>query len=308
MQGSQPVLNQPLRGAHVGLADLLALRYAPLPAERVSGTAQSARGGTRLSRHRGRGIDFSEVRGYAPGDDVRTIDWKVTARKGRPHTKVFREERERQTLLFVDQTQSMFFGSRVRLKSVAAAELAARLAWRAIAEQDRVGGLVVGNDTVVAHEPYRHMKPLARLLGDLARINGALARGRPVPGPAHMAQALLRLGRLARRNHRIYLISDFEPLAGHWRDALSALARQNEVVAIRICDPIEAELPPADVYTITDGADRWQFDAGEPRLRADYRARAADHAGAFTALCRDAGVPAWVLRTDQPLDAALTGL
>ncbi len=302
------MISQPLRGAHVGLADLLALRFAPLPAERVSGAAQSARGGTRLSRHRGRGIDFSEVRGYAPGDDVRTIDWKVTARKGRPHTKVFREERERQTLLFVDQTQSMFFGSRVRLKSVAAAELAARLAWRAIAEQDRVGGLVVGNDAIAAHEPYRQMKPLARLLGDLARLNSALARGRPMPDPEHMAQALLRLRRLARRNHRIYLISDFVPLASHWADAVLALAQQNEVVAIRVCDPIEAELPPADVYTITDGAGRWQFDAGEPRLRADYRARAADHASAFAALCRDAGVPARVLRTDQSIDDALSGL
>ncbi|MFM7118712.1 MAG: DUF58 domain-containing protein [Gammaproteobacteria bacterium] len=302
------MITQPLRGARVGLADLLALRFAPLPAERHAGTAQSARGGTRLSRHRGRGIDFSEVRGYAPGDDVRTIDWKVTARKGRPHTKVFREERERQTLLFIDQTQSMFFGSRVRLKSVAAAELATRIAWRAIAEQDRVGGLVVGNNTIAAHEPYRQMKPLARLLGDLARLNGALTRGDPVPDPAHMAHALLRLGRLARRHHRIYLISDFAPLGPHWADAMLALARQNEVVAIRVCDPLEAELPPADVYSITDGAARWRFDAAEPKLRADYRTRAANHASAFTALCRDAGVPGHVLSTDQTIDDALPGL
>jgi hypothetical protein len=135
------VTDQLLRGAYVELNDLLALRFRPLGESRLAATVVSARGGTRLSRQRGRGIDFSEVRLYQPGDDVRTIDWRVTARKNVPHTKVFREERERLTLIVVDQSQSMFFGSRVRLKSVAAAEFAGLAAWRAIRQNDRVGGV-----------------------------------------------------------------------------------------------------------------------------------------------------------------------
>jgi len=299
------VIDDILRGPYVDLSALLALRYRPLAESRLQGTVLSPRGGTRLSRQRGRGIDFSEVRPYYPGDDIRTIDWKVTARKARPHTKVFREERERLTLLFVDQTQSMFFGSQVRLKSVAAAEFAALAAWRAITQNDRVGGLVVGNDAVAIHKPYRNVKPLARFFGDLVRFNRTLVRGTPLPDRQHLDQALLKLRRLARRDHRIYLISDFAPLGDHWRDAFRALAQHNEVIAIRVFDPLERELPPADLYTITDGAERWQFDAGNLRLRERYRARFESHATEFAELCRQTSVQFGVLPTDSAVRTAV---
>ena len=106
--------------------------------------AVSVLNGRHASRLRGRGLNFEELRDYLPGDDIRTIDWRVTARKNKPHTKVFREERERPTLIVVDQTQNMFFGSRLRLKSVAAAEVAARIAWQNLNAGDRVGGIVIG--------------------------------------------------------------------------------------------------------------------------------------------------------------------
>jgi uncharacterized protein (DUF58 family) len=311
---------RPLAGARIDLAQLLALRFETLAESRLPGRVTSKQGGARLSRYRGRGLDFAEVRAYAPGDDVRTIDWKVTARKGRVHTKVFREERERVCMIFVDQTQSMFFGSRLRLKSVAAAEVAARLAWRALAEQDRVGGVVVGNDSLAVHPPYRVAKTLARYLGDVSRYNQRLARGAQHPGSAHIAAAIDRLCRLARRDQRIYLISDFQTLSSsapdsgpgwttdHWRRGLRTLARHNEVIAIRVCDALEAELPPADLYRITDGAARWQFDAGDPRLRQRYRDNANNHADAFARSCSDAGVRMAVLTTDASIGATLASL
>jgi uncharacterized protein (DUF58 family) len=297
-----------LRGPYVELRDLLALRHRPFGESRLPTGVLSPRGGARLSRQRGRGIDFAEVRPYQPGDDVRTIDWRVTARKARPHTKVFREERERLTLLLVDQSQSMFFGSRVRLKSVAAAEFAARTAWRAIGQHDRVGGLIIGNEAVATHRPYRSVKPLARFFGDLAHYNRALARGAPLPSRAHFEQALLRLRRLARRDHRIYLVSDFAPLGDHWRDALRALAQHNEVIAIRVYDPLERELPPADLYAITDGTARWQFDAGDQRLRERYRERFAAHEADFATLCAQTGVRFGLLPTDAPVRTAVGAL
>jgi uncharacterized protein (DUF58 family) len=293
-----------LRGPYVDLQDLLALRYRPLAEPVKAPTVVSARGGTRLSRQRGRGIDFSEVRPYQPGDDIRTIDWRVTARKNTPHTKVFREERERLTLVVVDQSQSMFFGSRIRLKSVAAAELAALIAWRAIRHNDRVGGLVIGNETLAIHKPYRNLKPLARFLGDLARLNGALRRGDPLPPRGHLQDALLRVRRLARSNHRIYFLSDFHPLGDHWRDAFRALSRHNEVIAVRVFDPLERELPPADRYTVTDGRSRWQFDAGSQRLRARYAARFDAHRDDFETLCRDTAVQAGSLSTEDDVQRA----
>jgi uncharacterized protein (DUF58 family) len=286
-----------LRGAYVELNDLLALRFRPLAEPRIAPTVVSARGGTRLSKQRGRGIDFSEVRLYQPGDDVRNIDWRVTARKNVPHTKVFREERERLTLVVVDQTQSMFFGSRERLKSVAAAELAAMTAWRAIRHNDRVGGIVIGNDALAIHRPYRNLKHLARLLGDVARFNRALEPGAAPPDRSHLTDALMRVRRLARSHYRIYFISDFEPMGEHWRDTFRALARHNEVVAIRVYDALEQELPPADQYTVTDGRQRWQFDAGDRRLRERYRRRYEHQLEQFQALCRNSRVAAASLAT-----------
>lgn len=286
-----------LRGAYVNLDDLLALRFRPLAEPRQSSSAVSAWGGTRLSKQRGRGIDFSEVRVYQPGDDVRTIDWRVTARKNRPHTKVFREERERLTLVVVDQTQSMFFGSRERLKSVAAAEYAALTAWRAIRHNDRVGGVIIGNDDLAIHRPYRNLKPLARFLGDLARANGSLQRGGPLADESHLEDALLRVRRLARAHYRIYCVSDFQHHQPRWRDAFRILARHNEVVAVRVHDPLERELPPADRYTVTDGRERWQFDAGDAQLRERFRQRFDAEQTAFEELCRDTRVATASLST-----------
>jgi uncharacterized protein (DUF58 family) len=302
------VIDPTLRGPYVELHDLLALRHQPFGPSRLPTGVLSPRGGTRLSRQRGRGSDFAEVRPYQPGDDVRAIDWRVTARTTRPHTKVFREERERLTLLLVDQTQSMFFGSRIRLKSVAAAEVAALTAWRAIGQHDRVGGLIIGNETVAIHRPYRNVKPLARFFGDLARYNQSLTRGAPLPQRGHFEQALLRLRRLARRDHRIYLISDFAPLGDHWREAFRALARHNDVIAIRVLDPLERELPRAAWYAITDGRTRWQFDAGDAQLRDAYRDRFAAHEADFAALCAQTGVRYGLLPTDAAIHPALGGL
>jgi uncharacterized protein (DUF58 family) len=300
-----PVTGQHLRGAYVELGDLLALRFRPLGEPRLAPAVVSARGGTRLSKQRGRGIDFSEVRPYQPGDDVRTIDWRVTARKNVVHTKVFREERERLTLVVVDQTQSMFFGSRERLKSVAAAEFAGLAAWRAIRQNDRVGGVIIGNDALAIHKPYRNIKPLARFLGDLARFNRALTPGSPAPGSAQMTEALWRVRRLARSRYRIYFVSDFQSMGEHWHETFRALARHNEVVAIRVYDPLERDLPPADRYTVTDGRERWQFDAGDRRFRERYRQR-FDRAGAeFEALCGNNRVLMASLSTSEDVQQAV---
>ena len=128
-----------LTGAYVELSDLLALRHRRAPSRQQASLRRGHQAGSRLSKLRGRGVDFSEVRLYQPGDDVRSIEWRVTARKNKPHTKVFREERERPTLVVIDQSQSLFFGSRNRLKSVAAAE-ARRQCRLAGARPQRPGG------------------------------------------------------------------------------------------------------------------------------------------------------------------------
>lgn len=283
------------------LTDLLAIRYRANIHRQPSPPVLASQGGNRLSRLRGRGIDFSEVRAYQPGDDVRTIDWRVTARKNKPHTKVFREERERLTLVVVDQTQSMFFGSQVRLKSVAAAEFAAIAAWQALTHNDRVGGMIIGNDQVAIHKPYRNVKAIARLLADLARFNQSLAPAAARADGRHLRDSLAGLRRLAHTNYRIYLISDFEPMGDHWRDTFRALARHNEVIAVRVYDPLEQELPPADRYTVTDGETRWQFHSGNRHLRQRYHDRFCAHEAEFKSICQGSRVRYRPLPTNEPV-------
>lgn len=287
-----------LSGAYVTLSDLTELRVR---AARIPSKAAAAPWhGERVAPVRGRGMDFDEVRPYQPGDDLRTIDWRVTARKGKPHTKVFREERERPTLVVVDQTRSMFFGSRRRLKSVLAAEIAAGTAWRALAAQDRVGGLVLGGDAVRVFKPLRREAAVLRVLAALVEANRTLSAD---PQPGKRADRPTSAGgdawwrlvppllRIAGVNHRIVIVSDFlgesatlpDPRGvapdahGTALDALAGIARHNEVELHFVHDPLERELPPAGRYHVTDGERRQAFDSGDAGLRASYRARFAAH-------------------------------
>ena len=271
----QPVLP----GAYVTLNQLLALRHKPTHNSAPGSKVVGNRAGQKLSKLKGRGVDFSEVRPYQPGDDIRSIDWRVTARKNKPHTKIFREERERPTLIVVDQTQHMFFGSKLRLKSVTAAEVATRIAWQNLAAGDRVGGIVVGNTEQVVHKPFRTTKSVARFLNSIITLNTTLSnQPPPSSGPGDLiatslTEGLIRLRRLCHNNYRVFVVSNFSYPVAFWQEHLHQVARHNEVVLVHITDPLDQELPAADHYTVTDGNERLQFYTGETTLRNRYRAR-----------------------------------
>jgi uncharacterized protein (DUF58 family) len=289
-----------LHGATVTVADLLALRGVPLPQQRSRRRSSGPHGGNRMSRHRGRGVDFAEVRLYQPGDDVRTIDWRVTARKAKPHTKVYREERERPTLLVVDQSHSMLFGSRVRLKSVAAAECAALLAWHALDNGDRVGGVIFDDTGEHAFKPYRNARAVVRFLSQLQRSNAALVAASGENRPARSLRGLLEhLIHVAGNGYRIYLISDFSLFDADCELALKRLARHNGVVALRICDPLERELPPPETYAVTDGVTRYTLSTGDERARARYRDDFDAFTQRLTAACTRARTAFVSLETDE---------
>ena len=300
--------SQVIHGAYVDLAQLLALRHKrtaqpPGSTSRVVGN----RAGLKLSKIKGRGVDFAEVRAYQPGDDIRTIDWRVTARKNKPHTKVFREERERPTLIATDQTQNMFFGSKVRLKSVAGAELAARIGWQNLAAGERVGGIVVGNNDQALHKPFRTTKAVARFLNDIALFNQRLARpedGSEGRRAAHsLDEGMLRLRRLTNTNYRIFVVSDFQGELATWQDHLHQLARHNQVILVHVYDPLEQHLPPANHYAVTDGVRRLQLFTGNRSLASHYEQSFKHHTDELMALCvHDAMQYIPVQTTDLYLD------
>jgi uncharacterized protein (DUF58 family) len=285
-----------LAGPYVTLNQLLALRHVPLTSMRRNVLAHSTRGGSRESRHRGRGVDFAEVRLYQPGDDIRSIDWRVTARRARPHTKVFREERERPALIIIDQSQGMFFGSVQRLKSVLAAEASALLAWHALEIGERVGGIVLANDHEHVFKPHRSNRAVVPLLGCVARCNAELNRDGDAE-PGRLLAALRHATRVARRGYRLFLISDVAEFDEAHRRLLVKLARFNELTLVLTIDPMERELPLANRYAITDGHERAVLFSGDQALRRRYRNHHEDHVEQIRGCARQAGIRLLILET-----------
>lgn len=206
--------------------------------------------GVLMSKFKGRGMEFDEFRHYQAGDDIRAIDWRVTARTGTPHTKLFREERERPVFVVVDLSDSMHFGSKLLLKSVQACHLAAALAWLAVARNDRIGA-VISTSRETAGEGHIELRPQARHHGVLNLIHhlveqqrAALATWQQHHNTAnHFHHALERLQHVAKPGSLIYLISDWlTPHESTWRSLL-ALQRHCQLQAFQVIDPLELALP-----------------------------------------------------------------
>lgn len=238
-----------------------------------------------LSAFRGRGMEFHEARLYQPGDDIRSIDWRVTARSGQTHTKVYREERERPVLLWVDLCNSMFFGTRNCFKSVLAARLSALLAWSAVLNGDRIGGLVFSEQD---HHEFRPRPGNAAVLHFIQKLAHHAAWDRQQPGNARneaSLQALLRLRKVTRPGSLVVLISDFRFLDDACRLQLAQLSRHNDLVLLFTNDPLEQELPPSGYYRLTDGTSELAIDSANPASRAQYQQRYCDHYQQLQSMC-----------------------
>lgn len=262
---------QPSRGAYAELSQLIELRH---PAQKLDlrqrRRALSLLAGSSKANFRGRGIDFEEVRAYQPGDDIRTIDWRVTARTGDAHTKLFREERERPVMVVVDQRSSMFFGSQYCCKSVLAAHFGALLAWSALGRGDRVGGLVFNEQEHREIRPRRSRRSVLSLLHNIQELNQALPMS-PLENSLPLRVLLSDLRRIARPGSAVFLVSDFSgALESSALEHLYQLSRHTEITAIHCSDKLETELPVRGNYTVTDGNQRARLFTGNPALRRRF--------------------------------------
>lgn len=292
-------VSSPASGAYAELEQLIGLRF---PAQKLQllhrNRALAALTGPNKSNARGRGIDFEEVRSYQAGDDIRSIDWRVTARTGDAHTKLFREERERPVLLVVDQRQGMFFGSSHCFKSVLACHIGALLAWAALSGGDKVGGLVFNEFDHREVRPRRSRRTVLALLSELCRYNGSLPLARQAAA-ADLNGTLAQLRRIARPGSSVFLVSDFAGIeAEGTREHLYRLARHCQLTAINCTDPLEAELPRAGHYAVTDGSDRTALNTADARLREDYRAAHRQQQQALATIMRPLGIPVLNAGTD----------
>lgn len=259
-------------GAYTNLKALLALRFEARgfsfhPRQLMRNPLH----GRYAARLRGRGLNFEELRQYQMGDDIRNIDWKVTNRMRKPFVRSYTEEKERASLLLVDQRTSMFFGSQRQMKSVTAAECAALIAWRMISEGDRVGGIVFGDEGLQEYKPHHLQSTLVAFLRGIEKTNQALSLSSPpATTPCQMAHALQEAGRLTTHDQLIVLITDLSGWSAQSYKTATGLAQHNDLVVLHVVDPLEAQLPTQGQMPVSDGVLQMELDASKPKLRADF--------------------------------------
>lgn len=290
---------------HIPLPELIRLQAQAhaltLPPARPVRTRQA---GQRKSRQKGRGMIFSEVRQYQPGDDIRSIDWRVTARRQTPHTKCYDEERERPVLLICDLGPTLFFASTGAYKQVRCAQAAAILAWLAFRAGDQTGGIVFNGQTLSVIRPVRHKHAVLQLLDALASQQYTPeAPPAPDSGPdnTYLDQALAEARRVAHTGNRIFILSDFLALSDDTPRLLGALARHNQVTALRVQDPLEQQLPARGRYAVATSSGPIWFDAGNPAFRRAWQERIQTHETRLNSCFHTAGADHATLGTgDDP--------
>ena len=262
----------PHTGVYADLDELIRLQFKVhgfsfLPRQPV----QSLLAGRRASRLRGRGLDFEEIRRYIPGDDIRTMDWRVTARTQKPHTRVYTEEKDRPVLLAVHQRLSMFFGSQVAMKSVTAAEVAAMGAWRALSVGDRVGALVFNDSDIREIPPHRSRQQVMQILETVVEMNHALRVDENIqPHPTMLNRVLEKVLHVAKHDYLVGIISDFSGSDEETRNVVTRLAVHNDVVAFFVYDRLEADLPVAGKLIVSQGDLQLEIDTGDAQLQRRF--------------------------------------
>lgn len=250
-------------------------------------------GGEYHSVFKGRGMEFAEVRQYQPGDEVRTIDWNVTARTGEPYVKRFTEERELTVMLLVDASASTRFGSTRQLKRELAAEIAALLAFSAITNNDKVGLVIFSDRIELALPPRKGTRHVLRVIREILN-HTPQGRGTDIP------LALDHLEKVVRRRCVAFLVSDF--LAPDLRRPLRVANRRHDLIAVALEDPREAALPDVGLIALEDpeSGETLIADTGDARLRAAFAARQQAARAERDRFLRSLDIDAVTVRTDQP--------
>ncbi|MGI9334292.1 MAG: DUF58 domain-containing protein [Gammaproteobacteria bacterium] len=300
-------------GIRIDLDDLIGLRLRA-QSLRLARTQRAQRplAGGHESRLRGRGMEFAESRAYLPGDDIRAMDWRVTARTGRAHTKVFQEERERPVVIVVDLGPGMYFGSRRVFKSVAAAQIAALVAWVSASRGDRVGGLVFAGPEHRELRPAGGRRGVLKLLRALIEMDG---RADPATGAAPasvsasgaaMAAAVLRARRIARPGSLSIVISDFygmDPETGHEAERhLKRLREHGDVRLAWVQDPLEMDAPPPGRYAVSDGERIASLDASARTVQIIYREYFETRRAELEQMCLRSRIPLTLISSaEEPM-------
>lgn len=276
----------------------LAAGFSFLPKQAV----QSILSGRHASKLRGRGLNFEELRHYRPGDDIRTLDWKVTNRTKKPHVRVYTEERERSVLLLVDQRISMFFGSQIKMKSVVAAEMAALSIWRTLAVGDRVGALVFNDTAIREIKPQRSRKTALQILHQITTMNHALnARQSTEQNSDQLNLALQEAERLCGHDYLVVIVSDMSGWNSETIKRIKRLTVHNDLIAPLIFDHLEKELPDHQQLVVSDGDVQIEVDARKHKLKQRFTEGFVSSVDVLQGELRKYGVPVIPIDTVAPV-------
>lgn len=285
-------------GVTVGLNALLEMRHRLAELQLFSAPGRrSPLVGLHHSKLRGRGVDFDQVRVYQAGDDVRNIDWRVTARTQEPHTKLFHEERERPVFLLVEQSPQLFFGSGLCFKSVLAAQVAALFGWAALAHNDRIGGLVFSDQEHHEIKPRRSKQSLLQLLNVLVRSNQQLGCSDGRAPRETFSLALRRAREVLRPGSLVVILCDERALNDTAEQQLSLLARHTDLILLPLNDPLDHALPSAGLLRFVEGEAELELDTQDEHLRNSYRELAEARRSRWQRLAQKLGVPLLPLST-----------
>ena len=280
------------KGAYADLATLLRLRFAAQDLRLfVKRPVKSLLNGAERTRFRGRGMDFEEVRLYQAGDDIRSIDWRVTARTQVPYTKLYREERERPVFILVDQRSPMFFGSQRCFKSVLAAHIGANLAWAALNNSDRVGGLIFGDHAQRDIKPRRSKHAVLELLHQIQEFNQQLRSPVTPPEQKSLTSLLTDTRRIAKPGCALFIISDFQDYNQQCEQNLFELARHTDITLIHVFDPLEKQLSSNTRLTVSDGQTRLQLPTNESAFQRAYQTDYSTRLDYLVNSCKRLAIP-----------------
>ena len=272
--------------------------------------ANSLLSGKNVSKLRGRGLNFEELRHYRPGDDIRSMDWKVTQRTGKPHIKVYTEEKERNVYLAIDQRMTMFFGSTHKMKSVIAAEVAALMAWRVVETGDRVGAVIYNDEEIKVIPAKRGRQHVVNLLAQIIKKNHQLKVHQNAEQNINSNRdfshsfnnMLYKLRMVAGHNALVILIGD-----GHgWNDqsteAIKQIRQHSEIIACHVYDPIELALPQMSQMVVSDGSQQIQFSSQNKTTQKKYQQEITKQLKTYADTAKKYRIPLLSINTTSAVD------
>lgn len=297
-------------GVELNLKELLYYKSHTVHWQAPSKSLWSQLNGSHTSRQKGRGMNFSEVRQYQAGDDIRSIDWRVTARTGKAHTKLFTEEREQPVILYLDLSASMRFGSQLLFKTVQCAHLASLLSWLAVEQKDRIGAVIDMGDRLIELKPTARQQGALHISHQLVELNNEAIKQLQTQQqtntkPAQelpFQQVLQTLHRMCPKGSDIVFISDFKRLTLDGKPLLNQLRQHNRLQFIHIFDPLEMGNTDfrGSEYVSNGEQTRW-LNFGQKNTRTQLKNRYIEHLNQIEQICKSLAIPMRSLSCSEPL-------